>query len=279
MKFKLVNLLLMILFLLIETVKSFELQTEILTEEDTINKFNHQNPNCEPIRIPFCQQYPYNGTMMPNHMNHQKQEDAAQDFYSYLPLIKLNCSPDLQFFLCLMYVPVCTLLEKPLKPCREICMRIKTGCDTVMTNFGQSWPPQFDCDTLPKFEAGTTDPNKMCVGTNETSDMTTTIIPPLETHWVQKPPKLSKLPGYEVIGARDLGFSCPEQFRIPPEHGCSLNVYGKIVEDCGAPCNSMFFSESDKRISRIWIGSWAALCAASCFFTFLTFLIDTERFR
>lgn len=38
-------------------------------------------------------------------------------------------------------------------------------------------------------------------------------------------------------------------------------------KNCGAPCHAMFFAESERTVLRYWVGSWAALCCASCLFT------------
>ncbi|EDS30479.1 frizzled [Culex quinquefasciatus] len=53
----------------------------------------------------------------------------------------------------------------------------------------------------------------------------------------------------------------------------------RVTKDCGAPCNSMFFSENERTVLKYWVGSWAAVCVASCLFTVLTFMIDSSRFR
>lgn len=76
---------------------------------------------CEPITIPLCKDIRYNETIMPNLLNHQKQEDAGLEVHQFMPLVKVHCSPDLQFFLCSMYAPVCTILEKAIPPCRSLC--------------------------------------------------------------------------------------------------------------------------------------------------------------
>lgn len=38
-------------------------------------------------------------------------------------------------------------------------------------------------------------------------------------------------------------------------------------KNCGAPCHAMFFAENERTVLRYWVGSWAALCCASCLFT------------
>ncbi|KAL3217108.1 hypothetical protein MRX96_032628 [Rhipicephalus microplus] len=105
---------------------------------------------CEPITIPLCKDIPYNETIMPNLLNHQKQEDAGMEVHQFFPLVKVKCSPDLQFFLCSMYAPVCTILEYPIPPCRSLCMSAREGCEHLMNKFGFKWPESLECDKFPR---------------------------------------------------------------------------------------------------------------------------------
>lgn len=237
---------------------------------------------CEPITITMCTHLPYNRTMMPNLLRHQKQEEAALEIRQYMSLVKIHCSPDLQFFLCLMYAPVCTILEKPLPPCRSICERAKAGCERIMRNFGFQWPSSLDCSKLPEFGD---DPEVLCVGNNDTSPSrsSTTILP--SKRKPQKPEfnvqdKQNSIPSYtNYTRFRDRGFVCPTYLQVPTIDNYELNFGTYLVKDCGAPCPEMFFRQPNLKFARVWIGAWALLCAVSCFFTFLTFLIDTDRFR
>ncbi|XP_055732675.1 frizzled-1-like [Salvelinus fontinalis] len=82
---------------------------------------------CQPISIPLCTDIAYNETIMPHLLGHTNQEDAGLEVYQFYPLVKVQCSPDLKFFLCSMYAPVCTALEQALPPCRshgagELCV-------------------------------------------------------------------------------------------------------------------------------------------------------------
>ena len=45
---------------------------------------------CEPITIPLCKDIQYNETIMPNLLNHQKQEDAALEVHQFFPLVKVR---------------------------------------------------------------------------------------------------------------------------------------------------------------------------------------------
>jgi len=45
---------------------------------------------CEPITIPLCKDIQYNDTIMPNLLNHQKQEDAGLEVHQFYPLVKVH---------------------------------------------------------------------------------------------------------------------------------------------------------------------------------------------
>ncbi|XP_012287180.1 frizzled-7-A [Orussus abietinus] len=238
---------------------------------------------CEPITVNLCMNIEYNETIMPNVLNQQKQEQANAELHKFARFMKHDCSPVLQFFLCSMYVPVCTILRQAIPPCRDVCESARSGCQAIMNLFAFEWPKELDCSRLPEYS---TELNAtICVRTNETvpSESPTMRDPPLRVSDVEFQPSWNnewKPYGNGLIpGARDYGFVCPVQFKVPRDFSYVLKVGDKIEEDCGAPCDGMFFTERERRFSRIWIGMWASLCAVSCFFTFLTFLIDTDRFR
>ncbi|KAJ1519854.1 hypothetical protein ONE63_004096 [Megalurothrips usitatus] len=240
------------------------------------DSFPHHG-RCERITIPFCLDIAYNETIMPNLLNHQRQEDAGLEVHQFFPLVKVKCSPDLQFFLCSMYAPVCTILDRAIPPCRSLCKSSKQGCEQLMMKFGFPWPENLDCEKFP--EAGG---KELCVGENTTSTDTNsggavtvgagyggpgssrgygTPYPPQQPHH------------------HPLGFTCPVHFSVAEKLNYSLKVGDKVERNCGAPCNSMFFNEDQRSFARKWVGGWSVVCAASCLFTVLTFMIDTDRFR
>lgn len=237
---------------------------------------------CEPITVPFCKKIQYNVTIMPNLLNHNTQEDAALEVHQFYPLVKINCNSVLLFFLCSVYVPVCTILDRPIPPCRSLCISARSGCEEVLNKFGFPWPENLECDRFP-------DPPDICVGENNTTSSTTSsstkykpVKQPTQQHYpsgyrpdMHESPALSALPE----GAVDYGFVCPVQFKVPKGMDYQLKVGDKTVKDCGAPCDGMFFTEDQRKFAKIWVGVWSILCAASCLFTVLTFMIDTDRFR
>jgi frizzled protein 1/7 len=85
---------------------------------------------------------------MPILLSHQKQDAAGLDVHRNFPLVKVKCTPDPQFFLCLVYAPVCTILRKAILPCRSFCVSARHKCQGLMNKFGFQWPEELDCVLL-----------------------------------------------------------------------------------------------------------------------------------
>ncbi|VEL37798.1 unnamed protein product [Protopolystoma xenopodis] len=74
----------------------------------------------------------------------------AHQFY---PLVEIQCSPDLRFFLCSIYTPICLAnFAHALPPCRSVCERARHGCAPIMAMHNFSWPARMHCDQFPQFE-------------------------------------------------------------------------------------------------------------------------------
>ncbi|XP_068605585.1 frizzled-2 [Brachionichthys hirsutus] len=216
---------------------------------------------CQPISIPLCTDIAYNQTIMPNLVGHYNQEDAGLEVHQFYPLVKVQCSPELKFFLCSMYAPVCTVLEKAIPPCRSICERAKQGCEALMNKFGFQWPDRLRCENFPVLGDG-----QICVGQNHSRPATV----PTAVAAPDTPPPTQGRP-----------FQCPAVLRVPPY----LNYNFLDEKDCAAPCEpsrsggNLFFSDKEIRFSRVWILVWSVLCCASTLFTVTTYLVDMQRFR
>ncbi|KAM4568400.1 frizzled-1 [Fundulus diaphanus] len=218
---------------------------------------------CQPISIPLCTDIAYNETIMPNLLGHTSQDDAGLEVHQFYPLVKVQCSPDLKFFLCSMYAPVCTVLEQALPPCRSLCNRARQGCEALMNKFGFQWPDSLACEKFPVHGA-----EELCVGQN------------MSDHAEPERPggahPTKHLPPETTHGQ----FRCPASLTVPPY----LNYRFLGQENCGAPCElkkshgMMYFSEEELKFARIWIGIWSILCCASTLFTVLTYLVDMKRF-
>ncbi|KAM6946305.1 secreted frizzled-related protein 3 isoform 2-T2 [Aplochiton taeniatus] len=111
---------------------------------------------CEPIRIPLCRSMPWNMTKMPNHLHHSTQANAVLAIEQFEGLLGTGCSPDLLFFLCAMYAPICTIdfQHEPIKPCKSVCERARGGCEPVMRRYNHTWPESLACQELPVYDRG-----------------------------------------------------------------------------------------------------------------------------
>ncbi|KAL8183666.1 UNVERIFIED_CONTAM: Frizzled-7 [Gekko kuhli] len=223
---------------------------------------------CQPISIPLCTDIAYNQTILPNLLGHTNQEDAGLEVHQFYPLVKVQCSPELRFFLCSMYAPVCTVLEQAIPPCRSLCERARQGCEALMNKFGFQWPERLRCENFPVHGAG-----EICVGQNTSDASAGPGAPAAPTPPAPHPPAPPPPPAGHA-------FACPRPLKVPPYLG-----YRFLGErDCGAPCEPdlpnglMYFKEAEVRFARLLVGVWSFLCCASTLFTVLTYLVDMRRF-
>lgn len=118
---------------------------------------------CQPITIALCKDMAYNETIMPTLLGHTRQEDADRDLQRFYPFLEERCSPHLKYLLCLLYAPVCTVLEAAVPPCRAVCERARQGCEARMKKSNFAWPESMRCENFPTVG--------LCVG-NKLSDTT-----------------------------------------------------------------------------------------------------------
>lgn len=218
---------------------------------------------CQAITVPMCQEIQYNQTIMPNRLGHQNQEDAGLEVHQFFPLVKVKCSSYLKFFLCTIYVPVCTVLDEALPPCRSLCVESQRGCLDLMKRFGFQWPENLECSKFPV--------SGLCVGENQTDPEHE------ESSYNSEAPE--SIAG-DSHTARE--FECPRQFKVNPTNNYRLYFGEKVVADCGMPCNATdnyLFGPQRRKFSRYTVGVVSVVCLLSTLLTVLTFLIDMKRFR
>lgn len=146
-----------------------------ISKSDSSSRYEKRT--CQEITVPMCKGIGYNETYMPNQFNHDNQEEAGLEVHQFWPLVEIQCSPDLQFFLCSLYTPICIQnYHKPLPACRSVCERAKAGCAPLMRQYGFSWPDKMNCENLPEYG----DSENLCMDFN-TSAVTTTTLPPVPT--------------------------------------------------------------------------------------------------
>nr|XP_057916106.1 frizzled-8a [Doryrhamphus excisus] len=242
---------------------------------------------CQEIAVPLCKGIGYNYTYMPNQFNHDTQDEAGLEVHQFWPLVEIQCSPDLKFFLCSMYTPICLEdYKKPLPPCRSVCERARAGCAPLMRQYGFPWPDRMKCDLLPTQG----NPDTLCMDYNRTDATTASPVLSKPTNHPGKgyqPPKMKPgRPGaprkYKPPAAAcEPGCTCLDPMVLvnTERHPLHNRVKTGLITNCAMPCHSPYFTHDERAFTAFWIGLWSVLCFVSTFATVATFLIDMERFK
>lgn len=235
--------------------------------------------SCEPIKSSMCRTVGYNVTGMPNLADHLDQEDAMLQLQTFTPLIQYGCSSRLKFFLCSVYVPMCT--EKvitPIGPCRPLCESVRDRCKPVLHEFGYPWPGALNCTKFP------TENNHehMCMeGPDDEDDKHT--VPPIRRPRPEHTTYAAS--GHRVKDASNAKVPDLPKLNFKPCVHLGYRNYMKYTyinrtDRCALLCGQNdAFTDDNKYFANIWMAVWAGLCFASTLFTILTFLIDSQRFR
>lgn len=257
------------------------------------------NSRCEEIRIAMCRGIGYNLTSFPNELNHDTQEEAGLEVNQFFPLVEMKCSPDLKFFLCSVYMPICLEdYHKPLPVCRSVCEKTRLGCEPIMQKYKFPWPERMSCERFPVYQetevlcmqppeyysgerdssggasgAGTsagaggrrkgTVKDSQCKGKSSKN---------CQTSSGDRAPSSGKV----------CDCSCKTPlFLLRKDHQLFNKSVTKIgsVENCAIPCRGAFFTRDEKEFAGVWITVWSGMCFVSTLMTLTTFIIDTERFK
>nr|XP_058899103.1 frizzled-6 isoform X4 [Kogia breviceps] len=168
----------------------------------------------------------------------------------FLPLANLECSPNVETFLCKAFVPTCTEQIDVVPPCRKFCEKVYSDCKKLMDTFGIRWPEELECDRLQYCDESVP----------VTFDQHTEFLSPhKKTEQVQ----------------RDIGFWCPRHLKTSGGQG--YKFLG--IDQCAPPCPNMYFKSDELEFAKSFIGIVSIFCLCATLFTFLTFLIDVRRFR
>jgi len=145
---------------------------QVLDRSGTFHSTNHKSGSfyvddvrCEKIEIERCQNLGYNFTKMPNVLNQTRQVVAEMELNTFVPLIETNCSKQVLFFLCAVYVPMCNerIPKKPILPCENMCRAVEERCEGIMISFGFKWPEALRCSRFPRQNGNGT----LCMEGNE----------------------------------------------------------------------------------------------------------------
>ncbi|CAF4582770.1 unnamed protein product [Rotaria sp. Silwood1] len=208
-------------------------------------------PQCQAITYYECKSIGYNQTYLPNKFNHQDQKDVALVINQFTALLAVGCSSELRFLLCSIYMPLCLPnYSETILPCREVCERVREPCESYYIRYGFLWPDALKCEQYPSIND-----NPICMD-----------------------PKKDEVSRKPILKSRSSSpTSCCQ---------CNTSLGYRIINNneskgkCIPPCYSPYFSdEQSKSLMNKWLTFLSLLCAISCAFVLLTFVIDITRFK
>ncbi|CAI5451201.1 unnamed protein product [Caenorhabditis angaria] len=228
----------------------------------------HAKKKCEQITIPLCKGIGYNMTSFPNSYGHEKQDEAGLEVHQFYPLVEVGCYQHLKFFLCTLYTPICQdNYEREILPCMEMCLEARSKCSPIMAKYGFRWPETLSCDVLPKMSDG-----KICAAPPDT---------PKKKHEQQIPKKFNQKPEvgiYSDFDQHNTKEQCECTCQKPFQFVESSKARVGNISNCAYSCHSPAFVENQGLINN-WMAFWSITCCVLSTFTFLTFLIETDRFQ
>ena len=230
--------------------------------------FRKKGWQCERITVSLCNDLGYNTTRMPNMLGHDAQEEAEQEIVQFVPLINCNCaSPQLKFFLCSAYFPMCTdMVDVMITSCRPLCEYVRKKCLPVLKEFGISWPVNLNCT---KFSYENNE-REMCMpGPNFTDSSSSK--PTLDSSSIAPNDSATASPA----GRHYTGSEQCRKFKNNVNY-----YYVKNTESCAVLCNQEgIFKTSDKNTVDSWMAAWSIVCFVSTLAVLLTFFVDSVRFK
>ena len=222
------------------------------------NTYSLPKPRCEFITLNHCTNLDYNRTILPNLLNHFQQLDAERDLDQFSMILQTNCSVNLRYFLCFLYVPVCKTENGPLPPCQSLCLTSKEECKSVMQQLNFKWPSHLSCHLFPH-------PSKHSICA--TADFIETLF---NTNVVPVNKANKTKPSY---------FHCPTQFQVPKGLYYVFKINGFEKIDCGAPCEGIVFNSS--KITRVnkWVALWSIICFCSSVVPVFLYCLSPNRYK
>ena len=122
---------------------------------------------------------------MPNFAGKSLQSDAEYEFDTYRPMMDVRCAAEVQFFLCLVYVPVCVedpnTPQKLIGPCRPLCEKVRNSCVSFLRNVNLPWPEVLNCSKFPVSNIH----NSMCINDDPGESQTPLWLPPTSLNTLQ----------------------------------------------------------------------------------------------
>ena len=108
---------------------------------------------CKKRKSDICRHLDYSQIQFPNSLGHTSEEEAIGALLSTELLANNVCDDqnhNFRLFLCLLYLPPCTVLESAVPPCTSVCHNAFESCSASLGERRTRWPSQWNCGRFPR---------------------------------------------------------------------------------------------------------------------------------
>ena len=103
-----------------------------------------RDENSKPVTASFCRDVGYTTTLHPSGVQGFNLQQIGQ-------MVETACSPYVATLMCRVVVPECGPEDDTqIKPCRALCEKVKTDCDSAFKAKRLYWPTRLRCEALPE---------------------------------------------------------------------------------------------------------------------------------
>nr|XP_015805444.2 uncharacterized protein LOC107379270 [Nothobranchius furzeri] len=104
----------------------------------------NERTTCKPIAASFCQGLGYTSSPHPSGAQGFTLQPIGQ-------IVETACSPNVATLMCRVAVPECSSGDDSrVKPCRSLCEKVKSECESTLRAKRLSWPSKLRCESLPE---------------------------------------------------------------------------------------------------------------------------------
>ncbi|XP_028282342.1 atrial natriuretic peptide-converting enzyme-like [Parambassis ranga] len=110
-----------------------------------VHSWGDDRSSCKPVTASFCQGVGYTTSLHPSGVQGFTLQQIQQ-------IVETKCSPDIATLMCRVVIPECstTADDSRVKPCRRLCEKVKTDCESALRVKRLTWPSKIRCETLPE---------------------------------------------------------------------------------------------------------------------------------
>lgn len=116
----------------------------LLLSLQQVHSRTDENSKCKPVTASFCQGVGYTTTLHPSGVSGFTLQQIGQ-------IVETACSPEVATVMCRVVVPECSSEDDSrVKPCRALCEKVKTDCESTLKAKSLLWPARLRCEALPE---------------------------------------------------------------------------------------------------------------------------------